>query len=189
MFKPATRLIAFATALVSSIAVGSAARAAWPARVFAPYMFLGAGDKFKLTDCDDACGQKFYTLAFIIAQQEGRGASAEFKPVPTWNGHTPMPHDDPIRVRALLREQNVVASAPVDACSAGSICGGTNMALKWSQVVIHQSGLTKQTGADASIVAIAPENAQPTVGDGQRISHQDDDPGGNVPTDPIQREG
>jgi len=95
MFKRATRLTAFATALVGSIAIGSiaigsAARAAWPARVFAPYVFLGAGDKFKLTDCDDACGQKFYTLAFVIAQQEGRGASAEFKPVPTWNGHTPM---------------------------------------------------------------------------------------------------
>ena len=45
----------------------STARADWPARVFAPYMYLGAGDDFKLTDCDDATGQKHYTLAFIIA--------------------------------------------------------------------------------------------------------------------------
>ena len=43
------------------------AAADWPSRVFAPYMYLGAGDNFKLTACDDACGQKFFTLAFIIA--------------------------------------------------------------------------------------------------------------------------
>ena len=46
------------------------ALADWPSRVFAPYIFLGAGDGFKLTDCDDACGLKYYTMAFIIARQE-----------------------------------------------------------------------------------------------------------------------
>ena len=45
--------------------------AAWPEKVFAPYMYIGAGDNFKLTDCDDACGLKYYTLAFIIARQDG----------------------------------------------------------------------------------------------------------------------
>ena len=48
----------------------TAARAEWPAKVFAPYMYLGSGDSFKLTECDDACGLKHYTLAFIIAKQE-----------------------------------------------------------------------------------------------------------------------
>ncbi len=71
MTKQIFRFVALASVAVVSIFLADIACAAWPAKVFAPYMFLGAGDKFKLTDCDDACGQKFYTLAFIIAQQEG----------------------------------------------------------------------------------------------------------------------
>src|ERR1017187_1590640 len=50
--------------------VALAARAEWPARVFAPYMYIGGG-QFKLTDGNEACGLKYYTLAFIIARQEG----------------------------------------------------------------------------------------------------------------------
>lgn len=57
------------------------APAAWPARVFAPYMYIGAGDHFKLTQCDDACGQKFYTIAFIIANKHNE---------PAWDGRFPM---------------------------------------------------------------------------------------------------
>lgn len=53
----------------------------WPARVFAPYMYIGTGDHFKLTACDDACGQKFYTIAFIIADKQGN---------PAWYGRVPM---------------------------------------------------------------------------------------------------
>jgi len=53
----------------------------WPDRVFAPYMYLGVGDKFKLTDCDDACGQKYYTLAFLISDKSNN---------PAWDGHIPM---------------------------------------------------------------------------------------------------
>ena len=68
-------------------------RAEWPSRVFAPYMFLGAGDGFKLTDCDDVCGLKYYTLAFIIARQEGNGADAKYFKEPAWNGRTPMDRD------------------------------------------------------------------------------------------------
>lgn len=52
-------------------------RAAWPPRVFAPYVYLGAGDGFKLTECDDACGQKFFTIAFVIADPQGN---------PAWDG-------------------------------------------------------------------------------------------------------
>lgn len=64
------------------IAFSSAASAAnWPSKIFAPYMFIGAGDNFKLTDCDDACGQKFYTIAFIIADKQGN---------PAWDGRFPM---------------------------------------------------------------------------------------------------
>ncbi len=53
-------------------------------------MYIGAGDNFKLTDCDDACGLKYYTLAFIISQQEGRGSNATYVKEPSWDGHTPM---------------------------------------------------------------------------------------------------
>jgi len=64
-----------------SICTLSSARAEWPAHVFAPYMYLGSGDHFKLTDCDDACGLKYYTLAFIIADKENN---------PAWDGRTPL---------------------------------------------------------------------------------------------------
>jgi hypothetical protein len=64
--------------------------AQWPARVFAPYMYIGEGDNFKLTDCDDACGLKYYTLAFIIARQEGRGRNATYTNQPSWDGRVPM---------------------------------------------------------------------------------------------------
>ncbi|MDB6017068.1 MAG: Chitinase [Pedosphaera sp.] len=66
------------------------ARAEWPARVFAPYMYLGAGDDFKLTACDDACGLKYYTLAFIIARQDGTGKDATYHKEPAWDGRFPM---------------------------------------------------------------------------------------------------
>jgi chitinase len=67
--------------LVAMMLLVSSVRAEFPARVFAPYMYLGAGDDFKLTDCDDACGQKFYTLAFIIAGKDNN---------PAWDGRWPM---------------------------------------------------------------------------------------------------
>jgi hypothetical protein len=65
--------------VLGSVAVAAAAN--WPARVFAPYMYIGAGDNFQLTQCDDACGQKFYTLAFIIADDQNN---------PAWDGRFPM---------------------------------------------------------------------------------------------------
>ncbi len=66
------------------------AGAEWPARVFAPYMYIGAGDNFKLTDCNDACGLKFYTLAFIIARQEGNGKDTKYLQEPSWDGRFPI---------------------------------------------------------------------------------------------------
>jgi len=66
------------------------ARAAWPARIFAPYMFTGAGDHFQLTAGNDACGLKYYTLAFIIAQQSGRGHDIAYQLIPAWYGSVPV---------------------------------------------------------------------------------------------------
>src|SRR4051794_12634379 len=87
--------------IVNSISV----RAEWPARVFAPYMYIGSDDKFKLTDCDDQCRQKFYTLAFIIARMDGHGPEAVYHKEPSWDGRIPIEenlyHDqiDAIRAR------------------------------------------------------------------------------------------
>lgn len=69
-------------------------RADWPAKVFAPYMYIGAGDNFKLTDCYQACGQKYFTLAFFIAREDptkdgGKWGTAFYKE-PAWDGTTPL---------------------------------------------------------------------------------------------------
>ncbi len=69
---------------------GTAAGAEWPARVFAPYMYIGEGDHFKLSECYDACGLKYYTLAFIIARQEGRGQDTKYFAEPSWDGRIPI---------------------------------------------------------------------------------------------------
>src|SRR3954465_2140455 len=84
-----TKLTRF-LAIAISFSATFGGRAEWPARVFAPYMYIGAGDNFKLTDCDDACGLKYYTLAFIIAQQEGRGKDAKYLKEPSWDGRIAM---------------------------------------------------------------------------------------------------
>jgi hypothetical protein len=90
---------------ISTVLLANSVRAEWPARVFAPYMYIGAGDNFKLTDCDDACGLKYYTLAFIIAHQEGRGKDVKYLKEPSWDGRiaveTDLYHDqiDAIRKR------------------------------------------------------------------------------------------
>jgi chitinase len=76
--------------LLLLLGVAFPALADWPARVFAPYMYLGSGDGFKLTDCDDACGLKYYTLAFIIARQEGSGEDAKYHKEPAWYGRIAM---------------------------------------------------------------------------------------------------
>lgn len=70
----------FLFALLVAGFVVTASAAGWPARVFAPYMYIGADDNFQLTQCDDACGQKFYTLAFVIADKQNN---------PAWDGRWP----------------------------------------------------------------------------------------------------
>jgi hypothetical protein len=45
-------------------------------------MYIGAGDHFQLTHCDEACGQKYYTIAFVIAGPDGKQ--------PAWDGRWPM---------------------------------------------------------------------------------------------------
>jgi hypothetical protein len=85
--------LAASVGIALSLIAGSfatTARAEWPARVFAPYMYIGQGDNFQLTDCDDACGLKHYTLAFIIALQDGRGKDAKYLKEPSWDGRTPI---------------------------------------------------------------------------------------------------
>ena len=73
-----SRFILIAVLYVSNLA---AMGANWPARVFAPYMYIGAGDHFQITECDDSCGQKFYTIAFIIGDSHGQ---------PAWDGRFAM---------------------------------------------------------------------------------------------------
>ena len=84
------KLVAGCAILLSLISVALSVRAEWPAKVFAPYMYIGASDNFKLTDCDDACGLKYYTLAFIIARQEGSGKDTKYSQVPSWDGRIPV---------------------------------------------------------------------------------------------------
>jgi chitinase len=85
------RIPCFGAVLLTSFSLlVTNARAQWPARVFAPYMYIGFGDNFKLTNCDDACGLKYYSLAFIIARQEGRGANATYTKEPSWDGRIPI---------------------------------------------------------------------------------------------------
>ena len=91
MRKPFIFLSVIALSLLAGcVTHEAAAQKHWPKRVFAPYMYIGSGDNFKLTDCDDACGLKFYTLAFIIARQDGRGANTVYQKEPSWDGRIPM---------------------------------------------------------------------------------------------------
>jgi chitinase len=76
--------------ILSWLALALSAEGQWPARVFAPYMYIGQGDNFKLTDGNDACGLKYYTLAFIIARQQGGRSNATYFAEPAWDGRTPM---------------------------------------------------------------------------------------------------
>src|SRR5271156_7159986 len=86
MRKPIFLLAAIALLATSCVTNKNVSQSHWPKRVFAPYMYVGAGDNFKLTDCDDQCGLKFYTLAFIIAKQDGYGKNAIYHKEPSWDG-------------------------------------------------------------------------------------------------------
>lgn len=85
-----TKTTSCAIIALGLLGFSNTAQAQWPDKVFAPYMYIGMGDNFKLTDCDDACGQKYYTLAFIIARQEGNGKDAKYSQEPSWDGRIPI---------------------------------------------------------------------------------------------------
>jgi Glycosyl hydrolases family 18 len=115
------QFVLFVAALISLSSVTSFVSAAdWPARVFAPYMYLGSGDNFKLTDCDDASGQKFYTLAFIIADKEKN---------PAWDGRTEM-------MKNLYGDQiDAIRSRGGNVIVSFGGAGGTELALAEPDVV------------------------------------------------------
>src|SRR6185312_8139644 len=83
-------VLAIAPFIASCAMTNATVQSHWPKRVFAPYMYVGSGDNFKLTDCDDQCGLKFYTLAFIIARQDGTGKNAVYHQEPSWDGRIPI---------------------------------------------------------------------------------------------------
>lgn len=87
-----TASIGIALSLASGL-FATSARAEWPEHVFAPYMYLGSGDNFKLTECDDACDLKHYTLAFIIARQDKWGKDAKYFHEPSWYSSVPLEKD------------------------------------------------------------------------------------------------
>src|SRR5271168_309889 len=76
-----TSSMSFLVALLMLGSFVTACSAGWPARVFAPYMYIGADDNFQIVQCDKACGQKFYTIAFIIADKQKN---------PAWDGRFAM---------------------------------------------------------------------------------------------------
>jgi hypothetical protein len=102
-----------ASILMSAFAI-TALGAGWPAKVFAPYMYIGAGDNFKITQCDDDCGQKFYTIAFIIDDGHKK---------PAWDGRFPMESD-------LYQDQiNEIRKRGGDVIVSFGGGGGTELAL------------------------------------------------------------
>ena len=91
----------------------------WPAKVFAPYMYIGAGDHFQITQCDDACGQKFYTIAFVIVDPQGN---------PAWDGRFPMEQN-------LYADQiNAIRSRGGDVIVSFGGAAGTEIAISETNV-------------------------------------------------------
>jgi Glycosyl hydrolases family 18 len=79
LYAATMKCLLAATTLLLLTATGFSAN--WPARVFVPYMYIGADDNFKITHCADVCGQKYYTIAFIITNKRRS---------PAWYGRIPM---------------------------------------------------------------------------------------------------
>lgn len=75
------RVRSWLAALALAGASAATAAADWPARVFAPYFYVGAGNAPTLWECLIASGQRYFTLAFIIAGPDGRLA---------WDGRLPV---------------------------------------------------------------------------------------------------
>jgi chitinase len=110
--------------------------AEWPTRLFAPYMYLGSGDHFQLTRCDDACGQKFYTLAFIIADKDGN---------PAWDGRMSLENNFYLDQISAIRERggNVIVSFGGEGGTEISIAETNAIALEADyQSIIDRYSLT-----------------------------------------------
>lgn len=96
----------------------------WPPRVFAPYMYIGAGDNFRLTQCDNACGQKFFTLAFIIADPHGD---------PAWDGRFTMEQN-------LYADQiDSIRNRGGDVIISFGGAGGTELAISETNVIVLEA--------------------------------------------------
>lgn len=72
------------------------ARAEWPERTFAPYEYFGAGDKFDLGKMAALTGQRYYTLAFVVADPQNR---------PAWDGKVWTERNAHSKEIAALRSQ------------------------------------------------------------------------------------
>jgi hypothetical protein len=114
-------IISFALVLCP---VFAATCADWPARVFAPYMYIGADDHFQITRCDDVCGQKFYTLAFIIGDRQGR---------PAWDGRFPMEQN------LYSQEINAIRNRGGNVIVSFGGAAGTEIAISETNVVVLEA--------------------------------------------------
>ena len=106
--------------LLLTIAVTHSTLAEWPSRVFVPYLYLGAGDQLKVTDCDAACGQKFFTLAFVTADREKN---------PAWDGQSSKAKD------FYADQITAIRKAGGDALVSFGGAGGRELALAETDVV------------------------------------------------------
>jgi len=97
--------------------------AGWPAKVFAPYMYIGAGDHFQITK-DDVCDQKFYTIAFIIADKRGN---------PAWDGRWPMEEN------RYTNEINAIRSRGGDVIASFGGADGKEIAIVETNVAALQA--------------------------------------------------
>jgi chitinase len=117
--------VKFSVSILLAIAsVFTAPGAGWPEKLFAPYMYIGAGDHFQITKCDDACGQKYYTIAFIIADRFGN---------PAWDGRWPMEQN-------LYADQiNAIRARGGDVIVSFGGEAGTEMAIAETTVTVLES--------------------------------------------------
>jgi hypothetical protein len=71
------KLFALSAAALTVALLIPACAADWPARIFAPYLYLGAARPLSLTQCAQESGQKYFTLAFIVNGESNN---------PAWDG-------------------------------------------------------------------------------------------------------
>lgn len=87
-------------------------------------MYIGAGDNFRLTQCDNACGQKFFTLAFIIADPHGD---------PAWDGRFTMEQN-------LYADQiDSIRNRGGDVIISFGGAGGTELAISETNVIVLEA--------------------------------------------------